>query len=424
MKQNRQKQPRRNWRKTAVSALALLMALLMLLPMLSMVLTSAHAVTQAEIDALKQKEEELEQQRRDLENQLKGIQDDLTQARQRKSVLEQQINVTQSEINNTTALIDQYANLIAEKEVELTRAQEEEARYYELFCQRVRDSEEGEKISYWSILFNAADFSDLLDQVALIGEIMEYDNAVMDSLAAARQSVADAKTSLEESKAEQEAARAVLEARKSDLDRQRREVDALVAQIQEREEEVEESLSDLEKAASDMDREIAELERKLEEELRQKNEVIVSESGYQWPLPSGNNVITSLFAGRIHPITHQPQHHTGTDIRAAKNTEIYAAKSGVVITSTYNRSYGNYVVISHGNGNTTLYAHMNSRAVSVGDRVSQGQVIGYVGTTGSSTGYHLHFEVRVNNSRVDALQFYPEKYLQLLSGGKLVYLQG
>ena len=424
MNQNKTHRPRRDWRKAAVSALAVFMALLILLPIFSMVVTSARAVTQSEINQLKNEAQELDAQREELEDKLSGIEDDLSQAMEKKNLLEQQINVLQAEINNTTKLINEYSALIEEKEVELAEAEAEEQRYYELFCQRVRDMEEGERVSYWAILFNSADFADLLDQMSLISEIMEYDNNVMDSLAAARQAVADAKAVLEESKAEQEAARADLEARKSQLNTQQKEVDALVAQIQAQQGEVEEALDDLEAAASAMDREIAELERKLQQELNQSGQTIVSESGYAWPLPASNNVITSLFAGRIHPITGKPQHHTGTDIRAAKNTEIYSAKSGIVITSTYNSSYGNYVVVSHGNGVSTLYAHMNSRAVSVGDSVSQGQVIGYVGTTGSSTGYHLHYEVRINGTRVDALQYYPDKYLQLLSGGKLVSLQG
>ena len=423
-KQNKQKKPRRDWRRLAISALALFMALLMVLSVFSMVMPSAYAVTQQEINQLKNEADALEREKKELESQLKDIKDDLSQAMEKKNLLERQINLTQAEIKNTTDLIDQYTLLIGEKEVELAEAEDKEAKYYELFCQRVRDMEEGEKVSYWAILFSASDFSDLLDQVSLISEIMEYDNVVMDMLAQARQEVADAKASLEESKAEQEAARAVLEDRKAQLDAQHKEADALVEQIQAQKGDLEHAIDDLETAAEEMDDEIAELERKLEEELRRRNETIISESGYMWPLPASNNVITSLFAGRIHPITGKPQHHTGTDIRAAKNTHIYAAKSGVVMTSTYNRAYGNYVVISHGNGETTLYAHMNTRAVAAGDRVTQGQVIGYVGTTGSSTGYHLHYEVRINGVRTDALKYYPEKYLQLLSNGRLVYLQG
>ena len=117
--------------------------------------------------------------------------------------------------------------------------------------------------------------------------------------------------------------------------------------------------------------------------------------------------VTSFYGPRYHPITGEYHNHSGTDIGAYAGTEIYAAHGGVVLTSAYHYSYGNYVVLSRGDDITTLYAHMSKRAVKVGDVVSQGQVIGYVGSTGSSTAPHLHFEVRVKNERQDALKYYP-----------------
>ena len=124
------------------------------------------------------------------------------------------------------------------------------------------------------------------------------------------------------------------------------------------------------------------------------------------PLP-GYYRLTSLFGYRIHPITGKAHSHTGIDIPAPGGTPIQACKSGQVVTSAYHYSYGNYVVIDHGNGNSTLYAHMSSRAVSEGQMVSQGQTIGYVGTTGSSTGNHLHLEVRDNYTRVNPESKFP-----------------
>ena len=129
-------------------------------------------------------------------------------------------------------------------------------------------------------------------------------------------------------------------------------------------------------------------------------------TGWQWPVP-GHYKITSTFGPRIHPITGLPGNHTGTDIAAPKGTAILSARGGVVTISTYNNSYGNYVVVQHDNGIATLYAHMSSRAVSEGQVVTQGQTLGYVGSTGSSTGNHLHLEFRVNGKRQDALNYYP-----------------
>lgn len=147
-----------------------------------------------------------------------------------------------------------------------------------------------------------------------------------------------------------------------------------------------------------------------------------SMSGFLWPLSSGINTLSSLYGGRIHPITHKPNNHLGIDIPAAAGTDIYAAKAGKVTTSTYHNSYGNYVVITHDDGTTTLYAHMSQRIATVGQTVTQGQVIGLVGTTGSSTGNHLHFEIKVNGSRVDPVDCFQDKDLYVRSNGQTVSL--
>ena len=126
------------------------------------------------------------------------------------------------------------------------------------------------------------------------------------------------------------------------------------------------------------------------------------------------------------PISHQPGNHTGIDIPAPRNTPIYAAKSGVVTTSVLgsgvNWSYGNFVVVSHSDGTSTLYAHMNSRNVTRGQTVRQGDVVGYVGTTGRSSGNHLHFEIRVNGERKDPMDFYRDKALYFQDSGVTVPL--
>ena len=149
---------------------------------------------------------------------------------------------------------------------------------------------------------------------------------------------------------------------------------------------------------------------------------VPSESGFLWPLAANLNTLSSLYGGRKDPINGRSSNHTGIDIPAARGTPIYAAKSGVVTTSVYGSgsywSYGNFVLISHKDGTSTLYAHMSSRNVKEGQTVRQGDVVGYVGTTGRSTGNHLHFEVRVNGKRTDPLNYFKDKALYFRSGGK------
>ena len=399
--------------------ISLLVVLALLVPLTGQVtVMPSSAVTQAEIDDLKDEAAELDSQRAELQAQLKAIQADKSKALEQKSLLEQQIDATQSEINNIQAQIQKYSELITQKEGELAEAEEQEQELYELFCERVRYMEEEGEVSYWSILFSSSDFSDLLDNFMMVEEVIDYDNSVMEELLALQEQIETDKAALETSKEEQEAAKAKQEAAKADLKDQEAQVDALIQEISGQEDQLEAAEAQLKAAANAMDAEIKRLEKEMADQIAN----VPSESGFLWPLPSSWNTLSSLFGSRIHPITGKPNNHTGIDIPASKNTNIYAAKSGVVTTSTYNSSYGNYVVVSHSDGTSTLYAHMNKRAVSKGETVSQGQVIGYVGTTGSSTGNHLHFEIRVNGTRVDPVDYFKDKTMYVRSGGQTVLL--
>ena len=365
------------------------------------VVVPASAVTQAEIDAMREEADDLKSQQKEIQAKLDALEADQANAMERKTLLEQQINATQAEINTIAAQIAKYDELIAQKQEELSQAEAEEQAQYELFCERVRYMEEQGEVSYWSILFSSKDFADLLDNAMMVEEIMDYDNQVMDQLIALREQIEEDKAELESARQAQQAAKEEQEAAQANLKSQEAEVSALIDQLAAQEDQLEAEEAKLQAAANAADAEIAAAERELAAQINN----VVSESGFMWPLPGYYN-LSSLFAGRIHPITGKPQHHTGIDIPAPSGTDILAAKSGVVTTSTYNNSYGNYVVVSHSDGTSTLYAHMIQRGVSKGEVVSQGQTIGYVGTTGSSTGNHLHLEVRVNGSRVDPTQYF------------------
>ena len=393
-------------RRVVVGVLAAVLALLMLLPMVSMIISSAGAVTQSEIDALKKEQEESQAKQDALKDQLADLEADQAAAQEKRQLLTEQLNAINAEIANIDAQISYYDGEIAQKEEERKEAEAREAEQYDLFCQRVRMMEEQGTVSYWSILFNAESFSDLLDRIADVDAVMAYDNEVMDQLIATREELERVQGELESARAEEQAAKEQQEAKKAEQQAKVAEAQALVDQINADTAEVNRQLDAESAAASEIQAEIAQKQKQLEEERKQNNIVISSETGYLWPLP-GYYRLSYLFGYRIHPITGVAHSHTGIDIPASGGTPILAAKSGQVVTSAYHYSYGNYVVIDHGNGNSTLYAHMSSRAVSEGQMVTQGQVIGYVGTTGSSTGNHLHFEVRDNYTRVDPESKFP-----------------
>lgn len=397
----------RKHQKKIVAALALFLVLLMLLPMISMVLggTAGALVTQSEIDKLKDTAASLAQQKKNLSNELDALEGEIDSALSRKLVVEQEIGVVEEQITNTEAMIAKYDELIVQEEENLAAAQAEEAEHFETFCQRVRVMEEQGTATYWQILFNSADFTDLLDRAMMISEVVEYDNAVADALEQARIAVEEAKAALETSRTEQVSAKEALVAQKTELDAKKATISTLLAELQAKQDVYESKLSDLNAAADAMDKEIAAKQKELERQIAQSKVQVNYGSGYIWPLDSCYT-ITSFFGPRKHPITHVAGNHGGTDIRAAYGTKIKAARGGTVMTSAYNNSYGNYVVVLHDNGESTLYAHMSKRAVSEGDTVTQGQTLGYVGSTGSSTGNHLHYEIRVNGTRVDALDYY------------------
>ena len=407
-------------RRTVRRLLCGLLALALLIPLSGpAAVVPASAVTQAQIDELKDQAAQLDQQREQLQAQLDAVRDDKDQAMEQKELLERQINATQAEIDNIQAQIDAYTQLISEKEAELAQAEADEAQLYDQFCQRVRYMEEQGEVSYWSILFSSSDFSDLLDNFMMVEEFIAYDNRLMDEILALQEQIEADKAALEAARSEQEAARQEQVEARNALQAQEAEVDKLIAQISSQEDLLEKQEAQLRAAADAADEEI----RRLEKEMAAQISGVVSEKGFLWPLPAGWDTLSSLYGTRTDPFTGRPGNHTGIDIPASKNTEIYAAKSGVVITSTYNSGgYGNYVVVSHSDGTSTLYAHMNKRNATVGQTVSQGDVIGYVGTTGNSTGNHLHFEVRVNGSRVDPIDYFPSMILYYRSGGKTTIL--
>ena len=406
--QNRQK--RTIWR-----AMPGALALLVLLPVLTVIIGGAGAVTQSEIDALKQEQEESQARQEELKEELSQAEAEQSAAEDKRDLLLAQLDAINDELSNIKQQIAWYDEEIAQKEVERKEAEAREAEQYELFCQRVRAMEEEGTVSYWSILFNAESFSDLLDRLADVDAVMSYDNRVMEELTAAREELEQVQAELESARAKEQAVKEQQEAKKTEQQAKVAEAEELLAQLNANVEEVNRLLEEEDAAAAAIQADIEKKQAELEAQRQEGNVTLPpSSSGYQWPLPASNLKLTSAFGYRIHPVTHVPHSHTGIDVSATTGTPITAAKSGQVIISEEGTgstwSYGNYVVIDHGDGTTTLYAHMNYRAVSEGEIVTQGQYIGDVGATGNVTGPHLHFEVRVNGQRVDPESCFPDLY--------------
>lgn len=375
--------------------------------------------TQAKINNMKNQISQITGQIKDIQGKLDAVKNDKSRAIQQKQYLDEQIALSDERIAQLDEVIREYDAAIAEKQQEIDDLHAQEEAQYALFCQRVRAMEERGTVSYMSILFNAASFSELLDNMMLVGEIMDYDNRVIDMLQATRQSVEKAEAELEEGKAEQQALRDEEAAARAELAAKEEEAAALVREIAQKESEYQAAIQQKKDEEAKIEKEMqaaqkafeAEQRRLKEEEERRRQQgqtgtvsgIVPSESGFIWPL-TGYLTLTSKYGWRT--IFGRSEFHLGTDIPAPRGTPIKAAKSGKVTTSTSHWSYGNYVVVTHSDNTQTLYAHMSQRGVSVGQIVTQGQVIGYVGSTGNSTGNHLHYEIWKNGQRTNAESYY------------------
>ena len=376
-------------------------------------LPAAEAVTQDEIDDLKQQQTELNSEKNDIKKRLDAIGDDKAAALEKKRLLDEECAVIQDEIDVYDAQIAAYDAQITQTEQEIAETEEKEKAQYELFCKRARATEESGRTSYWEIIFKATSVTDLLSRIDFVNEIMDYDRRVIQDLKDTRSELEEKKSTLEDAKAEQAAARETLVERKAELDERRSEADALVKEIQSQEGEYQDALDSIEAEEEEIQ---AMIVKKSEEMAAQGNpntgnattDVVTSwmgTGGYMWP-EKASKKITSPFGKRSSPGGIGSTNHKGVDIGGVGyTTQVLASKAGTVIVSQYSNSYGNYVVVSHGSGNTTLYAHMSSRSVSAGQYVQQGQVLGITGSTGNSTGAHLHFEITEGGVRVNPLNY-------------------
>ena len=406
--------------------LCLLLALLLAFSPLGSL--RARAVTQKEIDALKEQLAQIDDEIKAQQEVINQLTENKGRVVDRKIAIDAKIDLTMRQIDLISEQVALYKEIIAEKEEELTAALEAEAAQTEILRSRMRAMEENGNYSYISFLFDADSFSDLLGRMGDISDIMHYDQALEAQYMAAREDVENIKRSYEEYQLQQEELIKELDGKQEELRAQIDSAAKLIASINESSDDAQAEYDAIEKVRSETEAKINELIRKLEEEeaarraaeeaARRAQEqqqqqqtgggggsTAVSLTGLKWPVPSCS-IITSRFGYRVSPTAGASTYHGGLDIGAGQGAAIVAAGSGTVILASYNGGYGNCVMINHGDGVVTLYGHMESIAVSSGQQVSKGQTIGRVGSTGVATGPHCHFEIRVNGAQVDPAPYF------------------
>ena len=391
----------------------------------------AYAVSQAEIDDLQKKLDALEQQAQEQQDVINDLTSQKARFITRKLALDNKIEINRQMIELIGEQIKIYDEIIAEKQAELDKALEKETAQTELLRSRIRAMEENSTYSYASFIFDSSSVTELLSRIGDVNDIMHYDKTLEEEYMAAREDVESIKKSYEEARHEQELLQKELDTKQAELDAQVEAAYTMIADI--------ETLSDDAQAEYDA---IAEEEAKAEETLQEAIRKRAAEqakynqnnnsnngggnsggsggnsgggssgggsatslSNLQWPVPSCT-LITSRFGYRVAPTTGASTYHGGLDIGAGMGASIVAAGAGDVIYAGANGGYGNCVMIDHGNGVVTVYAHMSSIGVSYGQYVTAGQYVGAVGSTGVSTGPHCHFEIRINGAQTDPAAYF------------------
>ena len=411
-------------RKThCLRILCALLALLTVFGMTSGLLAPVRAAQSqkilTELQKLREEQSGIQKKRTALSAEIAENKKQTQSVVEQKSDIDRQIELSNETIDNYNAQIQQYSLLIAEKQKELDEAELHETQLQEQYKARLRSMEETGTVSYWSILFKASSFSDLLDRVDMIHEIAKSDQLMMKKLSEATEAVQQSREELEQEQQQMQTARDELAAQEAQLEMQRAEADALLLQIAEECEKMtaeyqgylaqEDALSkQVAKAEKDYYQALAKEEAARLAELNKQNNYVPANkdsSGFLYPLPY-RVAITDSYGYRTHPVTGQKTTwHNGVDLAAGAGTAIYATKSGTVTTALRSDIWGNYVVINHGDGFSSLYAHMQGLIVKAGDYVKQGQTIGYVGSTGLSTGPHLHFTIYYNGADVNPMSY-------------------
>lgn len=423
----------RSSRTKIVRIISIVLAAVILLSLVSTALiVMVHAASSSEIKSkladLRAKQAEIQKQSDELEKSIAENKDQTKTLVGQKAEIDQEMEMSRQKIENLNEQIQQLNLLIAEKQTELEASVAKEEALQKQYKARLRSMEETGSVSYWSILFKASSFSDLLDRVDMIREIAESDQLMLKQLSAATQAVETERADLEQQKLDLQQTEDDLAVEQAELETKRAKADTLITQMQ-----VEyASLSDEFLAAEADEAAVREQIKKAETDyfnaLAKEQAAAAaaaaaankpssgsnsssssssggaSSGGFAFPLAYSTGV-TCAYGSRVHPINGNKSFHYGVDLAAGMNTEIYATKSGTVTGATYGEANGYYVTINHGDGYSSIYAHMTNYVVSVGDSVKQGQLIGYVGTTGWSTGPHLHFEILYNGSNVNPMNY-------------------
>lgn len=365
------------------------------------------------MESIQQKKEEISQAKEEREKLKSGLSDIkklVQQLEKSKSSLKNYVKELDGQLIDIGEKIEELKSLISEKETEIKETKKEleeaiavEEKQYEEMKVRIRFMYERGDQFYLDMLAGASSFGDMLNKAGYVEAISAYDRGKLNEYEENRMFIEVVKEQLEEEEAALQEAKAAVEQEQNNLeiliDNKNKEITAYESDIATQEQ----AIKEYEAYIREQDQMIASLEKALKEMEGSKR---TYDGGmFKWPAPSYTRISDS-FGWRHHPILNRQQFHNGVDMAAPGGSPILAAYDGTVVAAGYSSTMGNYIYLNHGSGLVTIYMHASALYVSVGQDVSKGDKIAAVGTTGRSTGNHLHFGVRLNGSYVDPMGYF------------------
>ncbi|MDW5298649.1 MAG: peptidoglycan DD-metalloendopeptidase family protein [Sedimentibacter sp.] len=344
---------------------------------------------------------DLQYKQQQIEKQISEFRKQADALKGQKKTVQQELDILDGEIRALNLEADSYelekqeiAMKIAESEQKIDELNTEIENNNEILEERLRVMYENGSSGYMEVVLNSENIVDALTRMDMIQLIVKSDVDLL-------KSITEQKAEIEELKLSQETERLELTAVINNLAAKQNEVTVASRSKESYMSSIQSDINEIQRQQAEMDAQSAKIEKAI---LEAQRAVEYAGGEMAWPVP-GNYRITSPFGGRYDPISGVWSQHGGVDIAAPYGSSIVSTNDGVVIFAGWHYSYGNYIIVDHGGGIATLYAHSSRLLASKGQAVSRGETIALIGSTGYSTGNHLHFEVRVNGVRVQPMDY-------------------
>jgi len=355
-----------------------------------------------------QKKQDIAKQKNQAQGQLNKLTFTADKMKAQLAQLETQIAEAQTLLSQKRAAYDQAQTQVSAAQKELEQKQKELESRQNSLGKRARGIYESGQISYLELLFKSSDLSEFITRIEYFTKLVDNDRQLLSGIKEQKEQITQKKRELQSRRDQAAQLQAQAASVSAELDQTKSKQRSALEQNQKSQQEAYDDVDRLESESNALGDKIRKMqaEQAVAQAAQTTRKGAGSGSVSTWPVP-GFYEISDPYGWRTHPITQKRSMHTGTDIVAPTGTQIHAAGAGVVIVAGWNSAYGNMTIIDNGKGVSTLYGHQSALGVTVGQSVQANQVIGYVGSTGLSTGSHLHFEVRIDGNPTDPLQYFP-----------------